>query len=90
MKKTLAYMATAVLLGVTVMLAPLQLLPGMRYQEPTVLLGTRSTERLPPSEMLSGESAAVLRINLVNSGLMVAFSFVFALGIFIYVRKRIV
>lgn len=90
MKKTLAYMVTAVLLGVTVMLAPLQLLPATRYQEPTVLLGMRSTERLPLDETLNGESAALLGINLLNSGLILAFSFVFALGIFLYARKRLV
>jgi len=77
------------LLGVIVMLAPLQLLPSTRYSTTPVLMGERS--RVPPfSETLNGGRAAVLRINLLNGGLMLAFSFVFALGIFLYVRKRIV
>jgi hypothetical protein len=91
MNKTLAYLATAVLLGVIVMLAPLQLLPSMGYPATGETFSARSAERLPPfSETLNGGSVAVLRINLLNSGLMLAFSFVFALGVFLYVRKRIV
>jgi len=91
MKKTLAYMATAVLLGVIVMLAPLQLLPSMGYPATGETFSARSAERLPPfSETLNDGSTATLQLTLLNGGLMLAFSFVFALGIFLYVRKRIV
>ncbi len=89
MKKTLAYMATAVLLGVVVMVVPLQLLPSAIYSKDSVLVGERS--RVPQfSETLNGESTATLKLTLLNGGLMLAFSFVFALGVFIYVRKRVV
>ena len=89
MKKTLAYMATAVLLGVTVMLAPLQLLPSMRYPATGVTFSARSAERRQPAD-LNGGSTATLQLTLLNGGLMLAFSFVFALGVFLYVRKRVV
>jgi hypothetical protein len=89
MKKTLAYMATAVLLGVVVMFVPLQLLPSARYSTNSVLMGGRS--RVPPfSETLNGGSAAAFQLTLLNGGLMLAFSFVFALGVFLYVKKRVV
>jgi len=89
MKKTLAYMATAVLLGVVVMFVPLQLLSTARYPAGSVLVGERS--RAPQfSETLNGASTAALQLTLLNGGLMLAFSFVFALGVFLYVRKRIV
>jgi hypothetical protein len=39
---------------------------------------------------LNGGSVAALQLTLLNGGLMLAFSFVFALGVFLYVRKRIV
>jgi len=89
MKKTLAYMATAVLLGVVVMFVPLQLLPSTRYSTTSVLMGERS--RVPSfSETLNGASTAALQLTLLNGGLMLAFSFVFALGVFLYFRKRVV
>jgi hypothetical protein len=92
MKKPLAYTATAVLLGVIVMLAPLQLLPSTGYRVSFGLMGRSATERQPPSsyEPLNGGSTVALQLTLLNSGLMLAFSFVFALGVFLYVRKRIV
>lgn len=90
MKKTLAYITTAVLLGVIVMLAPLQLLPSMGYPATGETMSAGAAERRPLFETLNGGRAAVLRINLLNGGLMLAFSFVFALGVFLYVRKRIV
>lgn len=88
MKKTLAYMATAVLLGVVVMFVPLQLLPNMRYVATGETLSARSAERRPAD--LNGGSTATLQLTLLNGGLMLAFSFVFALGVFLYVRKRVV
>jgi hypothetical protein len=89
MKKTLAYMATAVLLGVVVMFVPLQLLSTARYPADSMLVGERS--RVPSfSETLNGGSIATLQLTLLNGGLMLAFSFVFALGVFLYVRKRVV
>lgn len=90
MKKTLAYMATAVLLGVIVMLAPLQLLPSTGYPVAVGLMSAGAAERQPLSETLNDGSTATLQLTLLNGGLMLAFSFVFALGIFLYVRKRIV
>ena len=83
-------MATAVLLGVIVMLAPLQLLPNTGYPVIVELMGRSSADTQALAETLNGESAAALQPTLLNSGLMLAFSFVFALGIFLYVRKRIV
>jgi len=54
-----------------------------------VLMGERS--RVPPfSETLNGESTAALQLTLLNGGLMLAFSFVLALGVFLYVKRRIV
>jgi hypothetical protein len=89
MKKTLAYMATAVLLGVVVMFVPLQLLPSAIYSKNSALVGESS--RVPQSsEALNGASTAVLQLTLLNGGLMLVFSFVFALGVFLYVRKRVV
>jgi hypothetical protein len=89
MKKTLAYMATAVLLGVVVMFVPLQLLSTARYPPDSMFVGDRS--RVPPfSETLNGGSAAAFQLTLLNGGLMLAFSFVFALGVFLYVKKRVV
>jgi len=90
MKKNLAYMATAVLLGVIVMLAPLQLLPSTRYPESILLMGTRSADERQQFETLNGGSTAALQLNLLNGGLMLVFSFVLALGVFLYVRKQIV
>jgi hypothetical protein len=92
MKKTLAYMATAVLLGVIVMLAPLQLLPSTGYPVAVGFRSADAAERLPSSsyEILNGGSTVSLQLTLLNGGLMLAFSFVFALGVFLYVRKRIV
>jgi len=89
MKKMLVYMATAVLLGVVVMFAPLQLLPSMRYHAPGVAFSARSAERWQPAD-LSGGSTVALQVTLLNGGLMLAFSFVFALGVFLCVRKRVV
>jgi uncharacterized iron-regulated membrane protein len=91
MKKPLAYMATAVLLGVIVMLAPLQLLPSTGYPVSFGLMDRDLAERRSPSsQTLNGGSTVALQLTLLNSGLMLAFSFVFALGVFLYVRKRIV
>jgi hypothetical protein len=89
MKKTLAYMATAVLLGVVVMFVPLQLLPSARYSTTSVLVGERSAEWRQSAD-LNGGSTAALQLTLLNGGLMLAFGFVFALGVFLYVRKRVV
>ena len=89
MKKTLTYMAMAVLLGVVVMFVPLQLLSTARSPAVSMLVGERS--RVPQfSETLNGGGTAVLQLTLLNGGLMLAFGFVFALGVFLYVRKRIV
>jgi hypothetical protein len=89
MKKTLAYMTTAVLLGVVVMFVPLQLLSTARYPADCMLADGRSAEWLQTAD-LNGGSAAILQLTLLNGGLMLAFSFVFALGVFLYVRKRVV
>jgi len=89
MKKTLAYMATAVLLGVVVMFAPLQLLPSMRYAATGETFNAQTADRRQPAD-LNGGSTAALQLTLLNGGLMLAFSFVFALGVFLYVRKRVV
>lgn len=90
MKKTLAYIATAVLLGVIVMLAPLQLLLSTGYPVPFGRMTASAAERQQSSETLNGESAVALQLTLLNGGLMLVFSFIFALGVFLYVRKRIV
>jgi len=90
MKKTLAYMATAVLLGVIVMLAPLQLLPSTRYSATDGFMTAMSADRRSLDEALNGGSKTALQLTLLNGGLMFAFSFVFALGVSLYVRKRIV
>jgi hypothetical protein len=89
MKKTLAYMATAVLLGVVVMFVPLQLLSTARYPADSMLVGEHSAEWRQSAD-LNGGSTAALQLTLLNGGLMLAFSFVFALSIFLYVRKRVV
>ena len=89
MKKTLAYMATAVLLGVVVMFIPFQLLSTASYPPDSMFVGDRSRVH-PFSETLNGGSTAAFQLNLLNGGLMLAFSFVFALGIFLYVKNRVV
>jgi len=89
MKKTLAYMATAVLLGVVVMFAPLQLLPSIGYPATGETFSAQTADRRQPAD-LNGGSTAALQLTLLNGGLMLAFSFFFALGVFLYVRKRIV
>ena len=89
MKKTLAYMATAVLLGVVVMFIPLQLLSTARYPPDSMFVGERSAE-WRKSAALNGGSTAAFQLTLLNGGLMLAFSFVFALGVFLYVKNRVV
>ena len=90
MKKTLAYMATAVLLGVIVMLVPLQLLPSTGCPVNGGFMTAMSADRRSSAETLNGGSTAVLQLTLLNGGLMLVFSFVLALGVFLYVRKRVV
>jgi hypothetical protein len=66
----------------------LQLLSTARYPPDSMFVGERSAEW--KSADLNGGSTAAFQLNLLNGGLMLVFSFVLALSVFLYVRKRIV
>lgn len=88
MKKTLPYMVTAILLGVVVMLLPLRLLYTVPTQagEPAYLKPCLSyfedTRNLEPASITCPSSP-------LFTGLTFTLSFVFALGVSLYVKRRI-
>lgn len=99
MKKVLLYVATAILLGTVTMVAPLWLLKPSYYQ----LITSRGGEKVPPGSLEfyrtldEGEKTfeqgvlkrAVSPSNLLSAGLMLIPSFLLALGVSLYLKKRI-
>ena len=99
MKKVLLYVATAILLGIVTMVAPLMLLKPSYYE----LITSRDEENVSPysPEFLKtldeGEGTfeegalkrAVSPSNLSSAGLMLVPSFLLALGVSLYLKKRI-
>jgi len=100
MKKVLLYVATATLLGIVTMVAPLMLLKPRYYE----LITSRDEENVvrkgSPAflETLDGGEGtfeergtlerAVSPSNLSSAGLMLIPSFLLALGVSIYLKKR--
>jgi len=98
MKKVLLYIATAVLLGTVTMVAPLRLLKPSYYNIMTSR-GAQAAQASPEfyktldgREAESAEAAferAVSPPNLRSAGLMLAPSLLLALGVSLYLKKRI-
>jgi len=99
MKKILLYVATAILLGTVTMVVPLMLLKP-RYYELMTSRGKENVtkgspaflEALDEGEGTYGEGEALERAvspsNLSSAGLMLIPSFLLALGVSLYLRKR--
>ena len=95
MKKALLYVATAILLGTVTMVAPLMLLKPKYYE---LITSPRAKNMSEISETLNGEEKtfqdggalerAVSPSNLSSAGLMLIPSFLLALGVSLYLRKR--
>ena len=93
MKKALPYAATAILLGTVMMLAPLMLIGPSDIQ----MFASGDGENIPKycaqirGETL-GEGDALERVafpsNLTSAGLMLIPSFILALGVSLYLKKR--
>jgi len=96
MKKALLYVATAILLGTVTMIAPLRLLKP-RYYEAITPFGVKNmsaiVETLDESEGTFEKGGTLERAvspsNLSSAALMLVPSFLLALGISIYFKKRI-
>ena len=111
MKKALLYVATAILLGIVTMVAPLMLLKPAYYGLIDELITSRDenvTKLTPalieaigegefsatPDEVVKtfeeGDALerAVSPSNLSSAGLMLIPSFLLALGVFLYLKKR--
>ncbi len=100
MKKVMLYIATAVLLGTVTMVAPLWLLKPSYYG---LMVSSRggANARWPPPEFLcaldEGETTfeggalkrAVSPSNLRSTGLILIPSLLLALGVSLYLKKRI-
>jgi len=94
MKKALLYVATAILLGTVTMIAPLMLLKPAYYG--LITSGVRNasaiSETLDKGEVTFEGGAldrAVSPSNLSSAGLMLIPSFLLALGVSLYLKKRI-
>jgi len=95
MKKVLLYVATAILLGTVTMVAPLMLLKPTYYG--LITSGVRNasaiSEALDEGVKTFEEGGALERAtspsNLSSAGLMLIPSFLLALGISLYFKKRI-
>jgi len=100
MKKALLYVATAILLGTVTMVAPLMLLKPSYYElitssdeENVVRKGSPAfLEALGEGEGTFEEGGALERAvspsNLSSAGLMLIPSFLIALGVSLYLKKR--
>ena len=98
MKKVVLYVATAILLGIVTMVAPLMLLRPTYYE----LITSRGGENvkntpafldaLDEGERTYGESGALERAaslpNLSSTALILIPSFLLALGVSLYLKKR--
>jgi hypothetical protein len=101
MKKILSYAAAAILLGTVMMLAPAMLLKS-NYYGSVAFTGGEAVPRYCPEaqktfaivevETLDTEEAlgrAIRPSNLLSAGLMLIPSFLLALGVSLYLKKRI-
>jgi len=100
MKKALLYVATAILLGTVTMVAPLMLLKPSYYElitssdEENLRKGSPAfLEALDEGEGTFEEGGALERAvspsNLSSAGLMLVPSFLLALGVSLYLKKRV-
>jgi len=91
MKKALLYVATAILLGTVTMVAPLMLLKP-RYFEAITRGSPASLETLDKGEGTYGDVGALERAisppNLSSAGLIFIPGFLLALGVSLYLKKR--
>ena len=98
MKKALLYVATAILLGTVTMVAPLMLLKPTYYELITSRGGENAKnspaflEALDEGEGTHGEVGALERAvspsNLSSAGLIFIPGFLLALGVSLYLKKR--
>ncbi len=93
MKKALLYGLTAILLGTVTMVAPLMLLKPTYYELITSRGGENAARALDEGEGTYGEVRALERAlslsNLSSTGLILISSFLLALGVSLYFKKRI-
>ena len=98
MKKVLLYVATAILLGTVTMLAPLMLIEPGDIQLLASGDGEKALRYCPQVETLDGENTfdgggslgrAICPSNISSAGLMLIPSFLLALGVSLYLKKRI-
>ena len=99
MKKALLYVATAILLGIVTMVAPLMLLKPLYFKlitSPGVKNASTMSEALDGEQRTYGygEGGALERAvspsNLSSTGLMIIPSLLLALGVYLYLKKRTV
>ncbi len=98
MKKTLLYVATAILLGSVFMIAPLMFLKPAYFELITSRGGENARnaqaflDTLDEGEGPYGETGALERAlspsNLLSAGLIIILGFLFALGFSLYIKKR--
>jgi len=92
MKKAMLYVATAILLGTVTMLAPVMLFRSDRYGR-MVFVGRSASKQLyfETQALDRGETLrrAISPSNLLSAGLMLIPSFLLALGVSLYLKKRI-
>jgi len=98
MKKVLLYVATAILLGTVTMVAPLMLLKPAYLKSITSRGGENQVKALPFLNTIDEEKEtfekggalerAVSPSNLSSAGLMLIPSFLIALGVSLYLKKR--
>ncbi len=96
MKKALLYVATAIILGTVTMIAPLMLLKP-NYYELITSSGSKNmstfSEAVDDGEGTYGERGALGRAvspsNLSSVGLILGPSFLFALSVALYLKKRV-
>ena len=97
MKKALAYAMTAILLGIATMLAPLMLNEPGDVQLLASGDGEKALKSCPQVETSDVENTfdeggslgrAISPSNLSSAGLMLIPSFLIALGVFLYLKKR--
>jgi len=90
MKKVLPYAVAAILLGAVTMLVPVMVLESICYDALTYGNGEVAAARGKTFEALNtlGLETSPLS-NILSAGLMLVPSFLVALGVFIYMKKRV-
>jgi len=91
MKKILSYAVAAILLGTVTMLAPVMLLKSNYYGARAMFAGHARPPSLDAETLDRGEALgrAISPSNLLSAGLMLIPSFLLALGVSLYLKKRI-